>query len=114
MTSHNQPHLTIIMLSTACCMPGMAGFDKQAEKIIKQAIIETGINARFEVIPATKAFFNSTLRKAINELMVMSNQGKMGAPAVLINGRVISYGVPTLETMKEALNKFTKDKQNNE
>lgn len=114
MTNQNQPKLTIIILSAACCMPGMAGFDKQAEKIIKQAMTETGINARFEIIPATKAFFSGTLRKVINELMVMSNQGKMGAPAILINGEVISYGVPTLEVMKEALNKFTKGKQKNE
>lgn len=111
MTNQNQPKLTIIMLSAACCMPGMAGFDEQAEKIIKQAMTETGINARFEIVPATKAFFSGTLRKAINELMVMSNQGKMGTPAILINGEVISYGVPTLEVMKEALNKFTVGKQ---
>lgn len=106
MTNQNQPKLAIIMLSAACCMPGMAGFDEQAKKIIKQAIIETGIDARFEIVPATKAFFSSVLRKVINELMVMANQGKMGTPVVLINGEVVSYGVPTLEVMKKVLNKF--------
>lgn len=98
--------ITVVMLSAACCMPGMAGFDTQAEKVIRQAMTETGVEARFETVPATKAFFSGSLRKVINELMVMTNQGKIGTPAILINGEVISYGVPTLEVMKEALNKF--------
>lgn len=112
MTNQDQPKPTIIMLSAACCMPGMAGFDAQAEKVIRQAMSETGVNARFEIVPATKAFFSGALRRVINELMVMANQGKMGAPAVLINGEVVSYGVPTLEIMKEALSKFKEEKQN--
>lgn len=101
-----KPKTTIILLSAACCMPGMAGFDAQAEKIVRQAIIETGADVRFETVPATKAFFSGRLRKIINELMVMANQGKMGVPAIIINGEVVSYGVPTLETMKETLNKL--------
>lgn len=106
MTNQDEPKTTIIMLSAACCIPGMAGFDTQAEKVIRQAMSETGVNARLETVPATKAFFNGHLKKVINELMVMSNQGKIGTPVILINGEVISYGVPTLEKMKEALAKF--------
>ena len=99
------------MLSAACCIPGMANFDKQAEQVIKQAIAENKVNARFEIVPATKAFFSGALKKVINELMVMANQGKIAAPAILINGEVVSYGVPTVEVMKKAIDKFTKDIQ---
>ncbi len=108
MTIQDKP--TIVMLSAACCIPGMAGFDTQAEKVIQQAITETGVKARFETVPATKAFFSGHLRKVINELMVMSEQGKIGTPAILINGEVISYGVPTLKAMKDALSKFKETK----
>jgi len=44
--------------------------------------------------------------------MAMFDQGKIRAPAILINGEVVSYGVPTLEKMKEALNKFPKQNKN--
>ncbi len=101
---------TIIMLSAACCIPGMAGFDTQAEKVIHQAMTETGVEARFEVVPATKAFYSGALREVLNELMVLANQGKIGTPAILINGEVVSYGVPTLEVMKEALVKLREAK----
>lgn len=110
MSKQEKPKVTIIMLSAACCIPGMAGFDTQAEKIIKQAMSETGIGARFETVPATKALYIRPLRKIINKLMVMANQGKIVAPAVIINGEVVSYGVPTLKVMKEALDKFKKQK----
>lgn len=110
MKNQNKPKTTIIMLSAACCMPGMAGFDAQAEKIVRQAITETGIDARFETVPATKAFFSGPLRKIINELMTMTNQGKIGVPAIIINGEVVSFGVPNLETMKETLNKLKEQK----
>lgn len=58
------------------------------------------VKAEIKLVPATQAFFSGSLRKVINELMLMSNQGKLGTPAVLINGEVVSYGVPTLETIK--------------
>lgn len=100
------------MLSAACCLPGMAGFDEQAKKIVEQALAETGANAQLKVVPATTAMFGGGIpRKVLNELMMMFNQGKMGAPAILINGEVISYGIPTLEKMKEVLNQLPKVKQ---
>lgn len=98
--------ITIIMLSAACCVPGMANFDERAKQVIELALKETGGDAEIKLIPATQAFFNSSLRKVINELMLMTNQGKLGTPAILINGEVVSFGVPTLEIMKDALNKF--------
>lgn len=110
MADQTKPKTTIIMLSATCCMPGMAGFDAQAEKIVRQAITETGIDARFELVPVTKAFFSGALRKVINELMVKQNQGKIGVPAIIINGEVVSYGIPTLEAMKETLNKLKEQK----
>ncbi|MCL4416862.1 MAG: hypothetical protein M1365_09225 [Actinobacteria bacterium] len=110
-TKQNQIELTIVMLSAACCMPGMTVFDEQAERIIRQALSETGIDARLEIIPASKAFFSGAFKKIMNELMVMMNQGKIGAPAILINNQVISYGVPALEIMKEALYRFDKERK---
>jgi len=104
---------TVVMLSAACCIPGMAGFDEQAKKIVEQAIIETGANAQLKVVAATTAMFGGGVsRKVMGELMTMFNQGKMVAPAILINGEVISYGVPTLDLMKETLNKLPKKNKN--
>jgi len=100
---------TVVMLSATCCIPSMAGFDDQAKEIIEQAIIETGANAQLKVVSATSAMFGGGVpRKVMGELMDMFNQGRMSTPAILINGEVISYGVPTLEIMKEALNKFVR------
>lgn len=108
----NPSQLTVVMISGACCIPGMAAFDSQAQCIIEQAISETGINAQLKIIPATTAMYGGVSRKITGELMAMFNTGKVGVPAILINGQVISYGVPKLEDMKDALNKLTAEKAN--
>ena len=76
-------------------------------KIIEKAIAETGVDAQVKIVPTTTAMFGGGVpKKVMGKLMAMFNQGKMGAPAILINGEVVSYGVPTLEVMKETFNKF--------
>ncbi len=111
--NHEQSGVKIVILSGACCIPSMASFDKQAEQIVEKAITETGIEAEVKVVPATTALFGGGVsKKVMGELMTMFNQGKLGAPAILINGEAISYGVPTLEIMKEALSKVKEEKQN--
>lgn len=110
----NPLQLTVVMISGACCIPGMAAFDCQAKSIIEQAISETGVNAQLKIIPATTAMYGGVSRKIIGELMAMFNTGKVGMPAILIAGEVISYGVPKLEDMKDALNKFAAEKANKE
>ena len=113
MLNQKQSGLRIVILSGACCIPSMASFDKQAEQIIVRAITETGVKAQVKVVPATTAIFGGGVsKKIIGELMAMFDQGKISAPAILINGEVVSYGVPTLEKMKEALNKFPKQNKN--
>ena len=113
MLNQKQSGLRIVILSGACCIPSMASFDKQAEQIIVRAITETGVKAQVKVAPATTAIFGGGVsKKIIGELMAMFDQGKISAPAILINGEVVSYGVPTLEKMKEALSKFSKQNKN--
>ncbi len=106
--------LNIVILSAACCIPGMAAFDNQARKIIDKAISETGIPAKITLVPATSAMFGDAYRKIIYNMMEMNNQGKTVVPAILINGQVVSYGVPEPEYMKNTLIKFTEIKYKKE
>ena len=106
--------LNIVMISAACCMPSMAAFDEQARKVIDKAISETGIIAKITMVPATSVMFGGAYRKIMNDMIQMNNKGKTVAPAILINGMVVSYGVPKLEDMKKALIKFTENKSNKE
>lgn len=95
--------LGIVIVSGGCCIPGMGPFDEQARQVVEQAISETETIGQVTVLPATKAFFGAVSKRVMGELMALYNQGKVGLPAVLINGEVVSYGVPTLEEMKAAL-----------
>lgn len=104
--------MNLIMISAACCFPGMGAFDEQALRVIEQAISETGVEAKVTVVPATTAMV--AFNKVIRELMAMYGQGKLGAPAILINDEVVSYGVPQIEEMKAVLRKFAKTKNNEE
>lgn len=94
----------IIIISGSCCIPGMSAFDEQARIAVEKAVSETDIKAQVRIIPATSAFFGSVPREVITKIMTEFNQsGRMPLPAVLINGRIISYGVPRIEDVKTAL-----------
>lgn len=103
--------INVIIISAACCVPGMEAFDKEARLVIDKAISETGVEAKVTLVPAPTAMV--TFRKVINELMAIYSEGKVGVPAVLINNEIVSYGVPSLESMKKALKEFTQNKANN-
>ncbi len=93
----------IIIISGNCCIPGMAPFDEQAKHVVEQAVSETDIKAQVKVIPASTAYFGGVPKEVMNKIITFSQSGRMPLPAVLINGEVVSYGVPEVEDIKTAL-----------
>lgn len=99
----NETPVGIVIISAACCMPGMAPLDEQARHIVEQAISETGVKADVKIMQATAAFFGGVPKRIMAELINMSQSGRLPVPAILINGKPISYGIPQLENVKSAL-----------
>ena len=99
----SKPSVSIVIISAACCMPGMAPLDEQARRIVEQAISETGVEAQVKIMPATTAFFGGVPRQIMAELINLSQSGQLPVPTVLINGKPVSYGMPELENFKSAL-----------
>jgi hypothetical protein len=94
----------VIIISGSCCIPGMAIFDEQAKHVVEQAISEMDAKAQVKVIPASTAYFGSVPKEVMTKLIAEFNQsGRMPLPAVLINGSIVSYGVPQIEDIKTAL-----------
>jgi hypothetical protein len=100
----NNSEAGVIIISGSCCIPGMASFDEQAKRIVEQAISETDIKAQVKVIPVSTAYFGAVPKEVMTKIITEFNQsGRMPLPAVLINGRFVSYGVPKVEDVKTAL-----------
>ena len=99
----NDSPVGIVIISGSCCIPGMAAIDEQARRIVEQAISETGIEARVKMMPATTAYFGGAPREVIAKLINDSQAGQLGLPAILINGKAVSYGMPKGEDIKSAL-----------
>ncbi len=94
----------VIIISGSCCIPGMAPFDEQAKRVVEQAISETAVKAQVKVIPASTAFFGAVPKDVMSKIITEFNQsGRMPLPAVMINGKIVSYGVPHVEDIKTAL-----------
>lgn len=93
----------VIIISGSCCIPGMAPFDEQAKRIVEQAVSEAEVKAQVKVIPASTAYFGGVPKEVMNKIITFSQSGRMPLPAVLINGTVVSYGVPKVEDIKTAL-----------
>jgi len=81
----------------------MAPLDEQARRVVEQAIAETGVAARLTIMPATTAYFGGVPKEVMARLMSDSESGRLGVPAILVNGGAVSYGVPTVEQIKSAL-----------
>jgi hypothetical protein len=96
-------HVSVVIISAACCMPGMAPLDEQARRIVEQAISETGVEAQVKIMPATTAFFGGVPKQIMAELITLSQSGRLPVPAILINGKPVSYGMPEFENFKAAL-----------
>ncbi len=100
----NDSEVGVIIISGSCCIPGMAPFDEQAKRVVEQAIFETNVKAQIKIIPASTAFFGAVPKEVMAKIITEFNQsGRMPVPAVLINGSIISYGVPQVEDIKTAL-----------
>ena len=97
--------VAIAIITGSCCNPHMPPFDAEAKRVVDQALSETGMAAEVHEVPATRAFFGGgPLRTVLLEVMrLMNEEGTVGLPAVVVDGQVVSYGVPTVETMKAAL-----------
>lgn len=98
-----KPDVSVVIISAACCMPGMAPLDEQARRIVERAISETGVEAQIKIMPATTAFFGGVPRQIMAQIVNLSQSGRLPVPAVLINGKPVSYGMPELENLKSAL-----------
>lgn len=100
----NNSEVGVIIISGSCCIPGMASFDEQAKRVVEQAVSETDIKVQVKVIPVSTAYFGAVPKEVMTKIITEFNQsGRMPLPAVLINGKIVSYGVPQVEDIKTAL-----------
>lgn len=95
---------TVVIVTGSCCIPGMRPFDAEARRVVEQAIAEEGVPASVRELPASSAMFGGAPKTLMAELIRMANEGgRIGLPAVLLNGEVLSYGVPAIEQVRAAL-----------
>ena len=96
--------LSVVIITGDCCIPGMAPLDAEAQRIVDAAMIETGVSAEVHIIPASKAMFGALPPSVLREVSTRFNEsGVVPLPAVIVNGAIVSYGVPALESMKSIL-----------
>jgi hypothetical protein len=93
----------------------MAVLDQQARKIIQQAQDETGIPAITKVVLISSALQGGIPHEILSVLAFSQPANTPLAlpeilsrlPAVFINGKPLSYGVPDLDTVKSRLKQNT-------
>jgi hypothetical protein len=103
--SSNSPSEVIILLvSGTCCVPQLAVPDQQAQQIIHQALEETGITAQVRTLTISSALRGGIPIEIIKSIGIAIDPSNiMRLPAVFINNRFISFGVPKLDVIKNAL-----------
>jgi hypothetical protein len=99
----------ILLDSGTCCVPQMAVFDQQAQQIIHQALEETGATAQVRTLTISSALGGGIPIGIIKSLGIAIDPSNiMRLPAVFINNRLISFGVPKLDVIKDALRSVQK------
>jgi len=101
---HNEKPVGIVIITGSCCIPGMAPLEERARQVVEQAISKTGVAAQMKTMPATTAYMGGAPKEVIAQLIGKYNQsGLIGLPAILINGKAVSFGVPEVEQIETAL-----------
>jgi hypothetical protein len=99
----------ILLVSGTCCFPQLAALDQQARQIIDQALKETGMPAQVRMVTASSAVTGGIPFEILQSSGLASNVSNiMRLPAVLINNQLISFGVPKLDVIKNALSSVQK------
>jgi hypothetical protein len=104
--------MTVVILSASCCYPGLAAYDDQTNKVIEQAINESGIPAEIKVLTGPSAVYSGVLPGPVMKNLINKFYRTRVGPAVVINGEVVFMGVPPLEKMKETLKNHMKGDKN--
>jgi hypothetical protein len=92
----------VILISGTCCNPGLAAADERARHVIEEAASQAGVEVRIEAMTMTSAYYSAP-RDVKRVLMGEFAGGGISMPAILIGGKAVSYGVPSMEAMKAAL-----------
>lgn len=96
--------VAIVIITGSCCIPGMAPLEERVRQVVKQAISKTGVIAQVKLMPATTAYMGGAPKEVIAQLIGKYNEsGQIGLPAILINGKVASLGVPEVGQIETAL-----------
>ncbi len=96
--------VVILLVSGTCCVPQLAVPDQQAQQIIQQALKETGITAQVRTLTISSALQGGIPAEILKQLQVSIQPANlMRLPALFINGKLISLGVPELNQVKSAL-----------
>lgn len=97
--------MKILILSAACCFPRQAAIDDQAKKLIEQVTQEMGIPADISVVPGSAAIYSKALSQSVKStLMQRFSRNELG-PAILLDGEIVSYGLPKPEELRAILGK---------
>ncbi len=102
--SNSPSEVVVLIVSGTCCVPQLAVLDQQAQQIIRQASEETGVTAQVRTVTISSALSGGIPLKILESIgLAVDASNIMRLPAILINNRFISLGVPQLEVIKDAL-----------
>ena len=94
----------ILLISGSCCAPQLAVLDQQAQQIIHQALEETGITGQVRTLAISSALQGGIPAEILKQLQAsLQPANLMRLPALFINGKLISFGMPELNQIKSAL-----------
>lgn len=104
MSPQNNEKTSILIVNGSCCIPQMAPVEDQVLHMVKKVIAEENIDASVRTMSMSQAYFGGIPRSILTpELDNFNSTGKLSLPVVLVNGKVVTRGVPEMETLKTAL-----------
>ncbi|MFA4876747.1 MAG: hypothetical protein WC586_04995 [Methanoregula sp.] len=100
----NENNVGVVIISGSCCIPGMASLDELTQHVVDLAISKSGVRSQVKIIPASSAYHGSIPKETMNRILTEGNQpGRMPFPAIIVNGDVVSYGVPKIDDLVKIL-----------
>ncbi|MCX6155341.1 MAG: hypothetical protein NT007_14400 [Candidatus Kapabacteria bacterium] len=95
----------ILIVKSGCCSKLAKDAESAMKNMINRAVEESGTKAKVTELIASMSMLESLNKKNYDEVMDLMRNGKQILPVFAVNGEIISYGIPSFDTLLNALTK---------
>ncbi len=94
----------VIIVTGSCCIPTLGPIDEGVRRSVQDAVARSGVNVNLREMSLVQALAGGLPRSLIADATArLYDTGRPPVPAVLVDGRPVGVGLPTVDELATAI-----------